>query len=138
MNPSGGLRLAVRWMKFNLIGLAGVVLQLGALQLLIAGGHLGVLPGTLLAVEAAVLHNFAWHCLYTWRDRPARKARVAARRLLRFHLSNGMVSLAGNASIMYVLVGCLGLHPLPANIAAILACSLANFLLGDRFVFLEE
>jgi putative flippase GtrA len=56
-------------------------------------------------------------------------------RLIRFHLSNGTVSIVGNVLLMRWLVGGLHLSILPANFGAILVCSLINFVLGDRFVF---
>ena len=57
------------------------------------------------------------------------------RRLLRFHLANGLISIAGNAALMALLVGVLGLPPVPANALAVAAMSVLNFLLADRWVF---
>ena len=51
------------------MGLIGFALQLGVLALLLRLG-LHYLAATALAVELAVLHNFAWHERWTWRDRP--------------------------------------------------------------------
>ena len=59
----------MRWLKFNLVGGFGIVVQLAALLGLKSGLHLGYLPATALAVEAAVIHNFFWHERYTWADR---------------------------------------------------------------------
>jgi putative flippase GtrA len=56
-------------------------------------------------------------------------------RLLRFHLSNGLVSILGNLVLMRLLVGQFRLHYMVANVLSIAACSLANFLLSDLFVF---
>lgn len=123
-----------RLLRFNLVGLAGFVLQMAVLALLLRlGAH--YLAATALAVEAALLHNFAWHERWTWKDRPAAgQTRLA--RLGRFHLLNGVVSLGGNLILMRVLVGALGLPALLANLIAVLACSLANFAASDRAVFL--
>lgn len=93
------------------------------------------LMGTALAVESALLHNFGWHCVYTWRDRPAKNRRAAVWRALRLHLSNGAVSLLGNLLMMRFLVDAVGLPFLVANSIAIMACSVINFALGNRFVF---
>ncbi len=125
----------VRWLKFNLVGCVGVLVQLGMLQFLSSSLRLGYLVSTFLAVETTLLHNFAWHWVYTWRDRPADGWRPTLSRLARFHLSNGMVSLAGNILLMRLLVGEAGLPPILANVIAILVCSLVNYLAGDRFVF---
>jgi len=59
----------VRWCKFNLVGAAGIFVQFGVLFLLKSGLHFNYLAATVLAVEAAVAHNFFWHERFTWADR---------------------------------------------------------------------
>jgi putative flippase GtrA len=54
---------------------------------------------------------------------------------VKFNLSNGAVSIAGNLLLMRALVGEFGFNYVVANVVAIVICSLVNFLLGDRFVF---
>jgi dolichol-phosphate mannosyltransferase len=123
-----------RFLRFNLVGALGIAVQLLVLELLRrAGVH--YLVATVLAVEAAILHNFVWHERYTWRDRRDVSRWESCARLLRFHLANGAVSLLGNALLMRWLVGELLLPVLPANLLAIAACGVLNFLLGDRLVF---
>ena len=124
----------VRWLTFNGVGLAGVVVQLTTLALLTRGLGLPVVTATAIAVELAVLHNFGWHQRWTWRDRPALGRRDLAARLWRFHAVNGLVSLVGNVGITTVLARA-GVDPIVANGAAIAACSLVNFAAGDAFVF---
>lgn len=123
-----------RWITFNMVGLAGVAVQLAALAALTGLLHLHVAVATLLAVEAAVLHNFVWHQRWTWRDRPAAGTREVMVRLARFHAANGLVSLVGNVIITTLLAGA-GLSPVLANLIAIAVCSLVNFAAGDAFVF---
>lgn len=123
------------WLRFNTVGLAGVAVQLIVLALLTRGWGLDYLTATFLAVEAAVLHNFAWHEKWTWADRPARGLSGRLGRLARFHLSNGLTSIAGNLALMSLLVGRLHLPVMTANVAAIVACSGANFLLSHLWVF---
>jgi putative flippase GtrA len=119
---------------FTLVGVIGYGVQTAVLWLLVGRRGWAVVPATLVATEAAVLHNFLWHLRWTWADRPA-GARAAAWRLLRFNLSNGGFSLVGGAAIMALLVDALGVHYLLANLAAVLVVSIANFLASDRFVF---
>jgi putative flippase GtrA len=123
----------LRFLRFNGVGILGFAVQLAVLGGLV---RLGVhyLAATAVAVEVAVLHNFAWHERWTWRDRPACPG-SRARRLWRFHASNGMISLAGNLVLMRVLVGVLGLPAIAANLLAVVLCSLLNFSASDRFVF---
>lgn len=120
-----------RWWRFNVVGAAGVLVQLGSLALL--DRALPYLAASVVAVELAVLHNFAWHLRYTWRDR--RDETGWTMQMVRFHLSNGVVSLAGNVALMRMLVGAGHMPVLAANGIAIVCCSVVNFVLGDRWVF---
>jgi putative flippase GtrA len=127
MNP------IIRWGKFNLVGAMGMVVQLAALALVnrLAPGH--YLFATAAAIELALLHNFTWHLHYTWRDRRDNSSMPA--QLLRFHLSNGVISMLGNLALMRILVQRARLPILAANCIAILCCSIANFLLGNNWAF---
>ena len=126
----------IRWGKFNAVGVMGMVLQLTALAVLerCVPGH--YLVASAAAVELAILHNFVWHLHYTWRDRTDDSAPLV--RLVRFHLSNGLVSMVGNLVILRFLVQQIHLPILIADCIAILCCSLINFCLGDRWVFRES
>ncbi len=129
-----------RWLKFNAVGAMGVAVQLGTLALLTHLFPRHVLLATAAAVEAAVLHNFAWHERYTWADRTrqAHDAFAVARRLVAFNLGNGAVSLVGNLALMALLAGWLHLRPMLANVVSIVACSLVNFVIGEKLIFAEE
>jgi putative flippase GtrA len=122
-----------RWLKFNTVGAIGIGVQLAVLAALKSGFGMGYLPATALAVEAAVLHNFVWHELWTWRGRAYGSSVLV--RLLKFHLGNGLISIAANLALMRILVGMLHAPYLPANLASIAIASLANFLAAEFFVF---
>ena len=51
----------IRWLKFNFVGGIGIGVQLVVLTALKSGLHFNYLLATVLAVEAAVIHNFIWH-----------------------------------------------------------------------------
>jgi putative flippase GtrA len=126
------MNAVVRWGKFNLVGAMGMAMQLAALAAInhCAPGH--YLYATAAAIEIAVLHNFVWHLHYTWRDRRGGSAMV---QLVRFHLSNGLVSMVGNLALMRVLVEGVRVPVLVANGIAVLCCSVANFCLGNCWAF---
>jgi putative flippase GtrA len=119
--------LLERWIRFNGVGALGIVVQLGVLAWLVRHAGTHYLVATVIAVEAAVLHNFCWHERWTWRSRPSGTTATVFARLARFHLLNGFISLAGNLGVMRILAGSLDVDPLGANIIAILVCSILNF-----------
>ncbi len=123
----------IRWGKFNLVGAMGMVVQLAALALFNrwTAGH--YLYATAAAIELALLHNFVGHLHYTWRDRRGYSALIG--QFMRFHLSNGLVSMVGNLALMRILVHEAGIPLLVSNSIAILCCSIVNFCLGDRWAF---
>jgi len=127
-----------RWFVFNVVGGMGIVVQLAALILLTGWLGLNYLLGTALAVEAAVLHNFMWHERWTWAERAGGGLYGSLARLLRFHLTNGLLSMVGNLLLMRLFTGELGINYAVANALAIALCSLFNFFAGDRFVFLPR
>ncbi len=121
------------FLRFNLVGALGIVLQLTTLALLNHALPLHYLLTSTIAVELTLLHNFAWHTRYTWPH--TQSPRTRALQLLRFHLSNGLVSLAGNLVLMRLFVRHAHLPVLAANAAAIVLCGLANFLLAHHWIF---
>ena len=148
----------LRWCKFNAVGAMGIAVQFAALFLFKGVLHFNYLVATAIAVEVAVLHNFVWHERFTWADRtesdrtksdpkkldqmepgPAEwQWRRSLSRLLRFHLTNGFVSIVGNLTLMKVMLGRGHMNYLLANAIAIAWCSLANFLVSETWVFQQE
>jgi len=139
----------LRWLKFNLVGGMGIIIQFAALFLLKSVLHFNYLAATAVAVEAAVLHNFVWHEQFTWADRTRYEAmkfdplssarwRRPLPRLLRFNLTNGAVSILGNLALMKLMVGQAHMNYFVANAIAIALCSLANFLVSNEWVFQDE
>jgi putative flippase GtrA len=113
----------------------GALLQVALVSLLTKGFGILSTAATLVAVEITVLHNFLWHERFTWSNRGPKSSRQLVLRLWRFHAGNGLISLAGNTVLMYCLVEQLKAPVLPAAVAAIILCSLANFLIADRWVY---
>ena len=122
-----------RWIVFNVVGAVGMAVQLAALAVFNRWLHGHYLVASAAALEVALLHNFAWHRQYTWRDR--REGCSLGRQLLRFQVANGLLSLAGNLALMRLLVHAAHLPVLLANAVAILCCSAANFGLSHGWAF---
>ena len=123
-----------RFGRFASVGVIGWAVQLGALWALLSMGlHYGL--ATALAVEVAILHNFVWHQLYTWRDAPAPPARSVARRLLRFNASTAVVSVLGNVLVTALAIEYLRLPPLMANALAVTILCCVNYAAARSWIF---
>ena len=121
-----------RFLRFNLIGLVGIIFQLAALWLLSLLG-LGYLVASSAAIILTVVHNFVWHRLWTWADRAAHLPGPLA--FGRFFLSNGLVSLTSNLALMPFIVGTVGIPAVPANLVVIVVAGVLNFVVADRVAF---
>ena len=139
ISAPGARQLALdRRLAFVTVGTLGLGVQLSVLHLLTSWSGLDYRAGTILAVEVALLHNFLWHERWTWADRITPFRGAVGRRLARFHLANGLISIAGNVLLTTVLVTVFALHYLAANLLAVAGCVVLNFLAADRLVFSSE
>jgi len=127
--------VARRWIKFHFVGAIGFCVQMACFSLLYGVWHADKLWATGLAVEAAVLHNFVWHEKFTWRHLPRGANRDVVTRLVRFHLGNGLISIAGNVVLVKLFADVLRISPYVGNVLAIGICALANFAASEWFVF---
>ena len=134
IQPADLARRLQRWLVFNAVGTMGVGVQLTVLVSLTEVLDLNYLVSTVLAVESAILHNFAWHEHWTWRDRgPGIHGRWM--RLAWFNLVTGALSISSNVVLTALYVSTFGVHYAIANLMAIATCSLLTFVANDRFVF---
>ena len=145
---SGGHSLSgflARWMGFTVVGTTGFAVQIAALAALTEFTGLHYLVATAIAVELAIVCNFALHERWTFRDRLAppkplgegglASARERWTRLLRFNALTAVTSIAGSIAVTAVLVESASLSPLAANIASVIALGLVNFAGANALVF---
>lgn len=122
------------WLRFNVVGIVGMGVQLTVLAILRSGLSWSIRASTIVAVECAVLQNFVWHERWTWAYRRL-DLRGIPGRLLRFNVSNGLISILGNLVFMELLAVRLHLNYLFSNVVAIGACALLNFFISHKLVF---
>jgi putative flippase GtrA len=122
---------AVRFAWFVVAGTAGFIMQVGTLAVLTSFFGVNYLVATAMAVEAAILSNFAWHHHWTWRDRPG----SVMDRLIRFNALTAVVSILGSIFLTALFVEVVGLPIVIANIASIAALSVINFIGANTLVF---
>lgn len=118
-----------RLLKFVLVGTSGVGVNTVVLYLGHEVGGLPLLLASVLAVETAIISNFLWNNLWTFSQ-----SSFTWRRLLKFNL----VSLGGlviTVVVLYTLVQYFALHYLIANLLAIGAATIWNFLLNSLWTW---
>jgi putative flippase GtrA len=125
-----------RTVAFVCVGLFGFLMQTMVLAVLSLIAHWPLVVAMPGAVEAAVLTNFVWHERWTWHDRVQASSRWS--RLLRFHSTNGIISLAGNTVVTVLLAAVFGLNPIAGNVVAVGLMSTFNYVAADRWVFVKR
>ena len=131
-----GLPLRSRVARFALVGFGGLVVQVLVLDALTRLTVLDYRAAAVLAVEAAVLHNFVWHERWTWQV--PKGVGSCVRRAVRFHSTTALLSILGNVLLMTLFVEALGWPVLLANIIAVAVLGIANFRAADSWVFREH
>ncbi|MGK7942809.1 MAG: glycosyltransferase [Crocosphaera sp.] len=87
------LSLSARFIQFCLVGFSGLFVDLMVFSLLRKGLELGLTRSTMLSAEVAIINNFLWNDLWTFRDISSRQPgkRQRLKRFIKFNF----VCLAG-------------------------------------------
>ena len=87
------LSLSARFIQFCLVGFSGLFVDLTVFSLLRKGLELGLTRSTILSAEVAIINNFLWNDLWTFRDISSRQPgkRQRLKRFIKFNF----VCLAG-------------------------------------------
>jgi len=122
------------FLKFGIVGGSGVAVNYLCYWALVELAGLNHLLSSVLATEAAILNNFTFNDLWTFRER--RKAKLWFR-LLNFHWSR-ILGLLVTVGSLYLLVDLMGFDKLVSYIFAIGLGTLTNFFTSDLFVWPEK
>ena len=143
-----GLLERYRYIKFGIVGASGTVVNLTMLHF----GHEYLFNeleaaynkpyfSLALAIAIATLNNFTWNRLWTWSDRvkvlEAGESHPVSLRLLGTEFGQYATASAFGSALQYVLTLLLSgsMDYRLANVTAILAASVSNFLANDRWTF---
>ena len=137
-----------RYIKFGIVGASGTVVNLAVLHLgheylfnAIEASYKKPYFSLALAIALATLNNFTWNRLWTWSDRvrslEAQEAQPVSLRLLGMEFGQYVTASAFGSALQYVLTMLLSgsMDYRIANVVAIVAASVSNFLANDRWTF---
>ena len=117
--------------KFGLVGLSGIVVNMGVLWYLTEFVGFYYLVASLFAIELSILNNFLWNDIWTFRAAGEHKLTSRWHRVLSFHI----VSAGGliiNMGILYLLTSIFGVYYLVSNLIGILVAFAWNFFVNRR------
>ena len=118
-----------RFLKFCVVGLSGVLVNMGLLWLLTELAGLFYLLSAAISIETSIISNFIFNNYFTFRDRRSSGVKSFFNRLVKFNL----VSLAGlgiNMGVLWLLTEVFGLYYLLSNLCGIVVATLWNYLVN--------
>jgi dolichol-phosphate mannosyltransferase len=129
-----GRRLPLRrFLKFGLVGLSGVFVDMGVFYLLSDPDTLawGLTRSKFLAAEVAIVNNFLWNDRWTFHDLSGQQRgwMKRLRRFLKFNLVC-LIGLTLNLLLLNVLFNGFGMNRYLANLIAIATVTVWNFWLN--------
>jgi dolichol-phosphate mannosyltransferase len=125
------LRVPVkRFFKFGLVGFSGVFVDMAIFYLLSDASTLGwgLTRSKIIAAEVAVLNNFLWNDLWTFRD--LAEQQFGLRKLIKRFVKFNLICLVGiglNLIILNLLYNYFGVNKYIANLIAIAIVTIWNF-----------
>jgi len=121
-----------RFARFATVGGTGVLVNTGALALLVEAGGVAPLLAAGVATETAILTNYALNDAWTFRDVGRRSSRLAS--VIRYNAC-ALGGLAISLVTLAALTLATGLHYLVANLIAIGAAMLWNYAANARWTW---
>ena len=122
------------WMKFALVGLSGTVVNMVMYFMLTKSGCYYLLAA-IYSFIGAVVNNFLWNMLWTFRGRALKKS-VSYKFVSFFVIS--LTNLGLNLVILRFLVEFLFVKEIIAQVGAIAIASVLNFILNHLITFAEK
>ncbi len=125
-----------RFIRYCLVGATGLLVNMALLWWLKSTERLGTLRAGAVAVEAALVNNFLWNELWTFRDRASAHPRLRARlrRFVNFNVICG-VGAGLHLGVLWALAIQLSWHYLLANLLAIALVTLWNYGLNTTWTW---
>ncbi|TKJ39714.1 hypothetical protein CEE37_10570 [candidate division LCP-89 bacterium B3_LCP] len=126
---------ANRFFRFGIVGLIGVLVNLGFYTLLHdVVGIYDIIAGA-IAIELSILNNFILNDRWTFRDRSTGGRKQWFKRFLAFHLSSGLVAMLAQLLMLFVLTRFMGFWDKLAYAIGIGFGALANYLICNLWIF---
>lgn len=123
----------MRFVRFGVVGLSGVVVNQGLLMLLHGSFGAPLLLSSIIAIEISILTNFLLNHTWTWRM----SLRVPGlfRRTVQYHAAAVMAAFAGNVIVLMAAVELFGIDYRIANLVGIAVGTVINFTAGEVWIF---
>lgn len=128
------LEKAKTFLKFSIVGLSGVFVNMGFLWLFVEIFKFDKKIAGAISIEISIINNFLWNNYWTWKER---RGISFLHRLIRYNIITLLTSAIFNY-FLYIFLLHLGINYLIAQLAGIALAVVINFVLFEKFVFIKD
>lgn len=121
-----------RFARFGVVGVSGILVNTGVLWALVTLGGLHHLIAAAISSEVSILTNFVLNDRWTFGDHAAE---ISYFRRGAHYNAVALCGMVLSLGVLAVLVDAFGLYYLVANLIAIGASTVSNYLLNMRFTW---
>ncbi len=133
--PRLGFRNLEDFMKYSLVGVSGVFVNLGLYLFLTRYYEISELVAPLIAIESALISNFILNNFWTFGKRIT-QSRIRVK-FVKFHLVSGFSALI-NYSAFLTLFLVFGLYDILANLIGIGLAAIVNYLINSNWTWKDN
>lgn len=124
--------LHVRVMKFAVVGLSGVLVNMTVLFFFTEILRITYWVSGIIAIEISIIGNFILNDLWTWRDRAKKRL---LHRFTQYHISVGLTAILFNWLLLIILTEVFTVYYLLSNLIGIIVGTVSNYILNDIWTF---
>lgn len=133
--PRLGFRNTKDFIKYSLVGMSGVFVNLGLYTLLTRYYEVSELLAPLISIESALISNFILNNFWTFGKRTT-QSRIRVR-FLKFHIASGVSALI-NYSVFLTLFLVFQLYDILANLIGIALAAIVNYLINSNWTWKDN
>lgn len=133
--PRLGFRNTKDFIKYSLVGMSGVFVNLGLYTLLTRYYEVSELLAPLISIESALISNFILNNFWTFGKRTT-QSRIRVR-FLKFHIASGVSALI-NYSVFLTLFLVFQLYDILANLIGIALAAIVNYLINSNWTWRDN
>ena len=133
--PRLGFRNTKDFIKYSLVGISGVFVNLGLYALLTRYYEVSEILAPLISIETALISNFILNNFWTFGKRTTH-SRIRVK-FLKFHLASGFSALINYSVFLALFLG-FQLHDILANLIGIALAAIVNYLINSNWTWKDN
>lgn len=123
-----------RLVKFAIVGLSGVFITEGLLWLFTDFYGIYYVLSAVLSTEIAIINNFIWNEVWTFKDRAHGALSDSLSRFVKFNLSR-ILGMMISVALLMLLTEVFGIYYLISNLSAVIIVFIINYLFSSTYIW---